>query len=78
MLIILHTQVQVLNVGDGHGSYIHDYNLESTGKVDIYYKGHRFSGTWTSPGAHKPLTFKLFGGQALSLPPGLVWIDIVS
>jgi Protein of unknown function (DUF3048) N-terminal domain/Protein of unknown function (DUF3048) C-terminal domain/Bacterial Ig-like domain len=78
MLILLHTKVQVLNVGDGHGSYIHDYDLESTGKVDIYYKGHRFSGTWTSPGAHKPLTFKLFGGQALSLPPGLVWIDIVS
>jgi hypothetical protein len=78
MLILLHTHVQVLNVGDGHGSYIHDYDLESTGKVDIYYKGHRFSGTWTSPGAHKPLTFKLFGGQALSLPPGLVWIDIVS
>ncbi|HEY8840082.1 MAG TPA: DUF3048 domain-containing protein [Candidatus Dormibacteraeota bacterium] len=78
MLILLHTQVQLLDVGDGHGSHIHDYNLDSSGKIDVFYKGHRYSGTWSSAGAHKPLTFKLAGGQALSLPPGLVWIDVVS
>jgi len=78
MLILLHTQVQLLDVGDGHGSHIHDYNLDSSGKIDVFYKGHRFSGTWSSAGAHKPLVFKLAGGQALSLPPGLVWIDVVA
>ncbi|MEA2655581.1 MAG: hypothetical protein QOI23_946 [Chloroflexota bacterium] len=78
MLILLHTQVQLLDVGDGHGSHIHDYNLDSSGKIDIYYKGHRFSGTWSSTGAHKPLTFKLANGTPLSLPPGLAWIDVVS
>jgi hypothetical protein len=77
MLILLHTQVQLLDVGDGHGSHIHDYNLDSSGKIDVFYKGHRYSGTWSSAGAHKPLVFKLAGGQALSLPPGLVWIDVV-
>jgi hypothetical protein len=78
MLILLHTQSQLLDVGDGHGSHIHDYDLDTGGKIDVYYKGHRFSGTWTSTGAHKPLTFKLTSGQALALPPGLVWIDVVS
>jgi hypothetical protein len=78
MLILLHTQVQLLNVGDGHGAYIHDYNLDSSGKIDVYYKGHRFAGTWTSTGAHKPLTFKLTNGTVLSMPPGLVWVDVVS
>jgi hypothetical protein len=78
MLILLHTQAQLLDVGDGHGAHIHDYNLDSGGKIDIYYKGHRFAGTWTSTGAHKPLVFKLDGGQALTLPPGLVWIDVVT
>lgn len=78
MLILLHTQVQLLDAGDGHGSHIHDYNLDSSGKIDVFYKGHRFSGTWGSAGAHKPLVFKLAGGQALSLPPGLVWIDVVA
>ena len=78
MLILLHTQVQLLDVGDGHGSHIHDYNLDSSGKIDVFYKGHRYEGTWATAGAHKPLLFKLSNGQALSLPPGLVWIDVVA
>jgi len=78
MLILLHTQVQLLDVGDGHGAHIHDYDLDTSGKIDVYYKGHRFAGTWSSTGAHKPLTFKLTNGTTLSLPPGLVWIDVVS
>jgi hypothetical protein len=77
MLITLHTQVQQL-AGDGHGAYIHDYNLDSSGKIDVYYKGLRWTGTWSSTNAHKPLTFKLSGGQALTLPPGLVWIDVTT
>jgi hypothetical protein len=78
MLITLHTQVQLLDVGDGHGAHVHDYNLDSSGRIDVYYKGHKWAGTWTSTNAHKPLTFKLSNGQALSLPPGLVWIDVTS
>ena len=78
MLITLHTQVSLLDVGDGHGAHIHDYNLDSSGKIDVYYKGHRFAGTWTATAAHAPLTFKLTNGQVLSLPPGLVWIDVTS
>jgi hypothetical protein len=78
MLITLHTQVQLLDVGDGHGAHIHDYNLDSSGKIDVYYKGHRFAGTWSATGAHAPLTFKLTNGQVLSLPPGLVWIDVTT
>jgi Protein of unknown function (DUF3048) N-terminal domain/Protein of unknown function (DUF3048) C-terminal domain/Bacterial Ig-like domain len=78
MLITLHTQVELLNVGDGHGSYIHDYNLDTSGRIDIFYKGHKYAGTWSSTGAHNPLSFKLSNGQPLSLPPGLVWIDVTS
>jgi Protein of unknown function (DUF3048) N-terminal domain/Protein of unknown function (DUF3048) C-terminal domain/Bacterial Ig-like domain len=78
MLIILHTQVILLNIGDGHGSYIHDYNLDSSGRVDIFYKGLRYAGSWSSTNAHGPLTFKLADGQPLNLPPGLVWIDVTS
>jgi hypothetical protein len=78
MLIVLHTQVQVLDIGDGHGAYIHDYNLDSSGRIDILYKGHRYSGTWSSTGANQPLTFKLSNGDPLNLPPGLVWIDVTS
>ena len=77
MLIVMHTQESLLSVGDGHGSYIHDYNLDSNGKADIYYKGQLFSGTWSSTDSHGPLSFAV-NGQSITLPPGLVWVDITA
>ena len=77
MLIVFHTQEYLLNVGDGHGAHIHDFNVDSSGSVGIYYKGLGYTGTWTSTDSHGPLTFTLDNGQQLTLPPGLVWIDVV-
>ena len=74
MLIVLHTREQYLVV-DGHG--IHDYDLDTSGRFEVYYKGQGYSGTWSSTDSHGPLTFTLDGGQVLTLAPGLVWIDIV-
>lgn len=78
MLIILHTRESLLNVGDGHGAHIHDYDLDSSGRIDVSYKGMGYAGTWSSTDSHGPLTFTLDGGQSLTLPPGLVWIDVTS
>jgi hypothetical protein len=78
MLIVLHTQEQLLNVGDGHGAHIHDYNLDSNGRVDIFYKGMQYAGFWNSTDSHGPLTFTLADGSPLSLPAGLVWIDVTA
>jgi hypothetical protein len=77
MLIVLHTQESLLPVGDGHGSYIHDFNLDSSGKADVYYKGQSYAAAWASTDGHGPLTFTL-NGDPLTLPPGLVWIDITA
>jgi hypothetical protein len=76
MLIVLHTREQLLDVGDGHGAHIHDYDLDSSGTVNVYYKGLGYKGTWRSVNAHQPLAFTLDNGQPLTLPPGLVWIDV--
>jgi hypothetical protein len=76
MLIVLHTREQLLNVGDGHGAHIHDYDLDTSGAIQVFYKGQGYSGSWASTDSHGPLTFTLSGGQVLSLPPGLVWIDV--
>jgi hypothetical protein len=78
MLITLHTQETLLNVGDGHGSHIHDFNLDTSGAVDIYYKGQGYKGYWKSTDSHGPLTFTLANGMPVSLPPGLVWIDVTA
>ncbi len=76
MLILLHTREQLLDVGDGHGAHIHDFDLDTNGHVDIFYKGQQYSGSWSSTDSHGPLNFTLDSGQPLSLPPGLVWIDV--
>ena len=78
MLIVLHTAESLVNVGDGHGAHIHDFDLDSGGAVQIYYKGLGYTGTWSAPNGHGPLTFKLDSGQVVTLPPGLVWIDVVA
>jgi hypothetical protein len=77
MLIVLHTREQLLNVGDGHGAHIHDFDLDTSGAINVYYKGQTYSGTWKSVDSHAPLVFTLNNGQPLTLPPGLVWIDVV-
>lgn len=76
MLINLHTTEQLLNVGDGHGAHIHDYDLDTSGRVDVFYQGLHYTGNWSSTDSHGPLTFTLDGGQVLTMPPGLVWIDV--
>jgi hypothetical protein len=76
MLIVLHTREQLLNVGDGHGAHIHDFDIDSSGAINVYYKGLGYRGTWKSVDGHGPLVFTLDGGQNVTLPPGLVWIDV--
>ena len=74
MVIVLHTREQYLVI-DGHG--LHDYDLDTSGRIDVLYKGQQYAGTWSSNDSHGPLVFKLDNGQDVTLPPGLVWIDIV-
>src|SRR5713226_2665756 len=76
MLIAFHTAEQLVNVGDGHGAHIHDFNMEMGGNADLYYKGVLYQSTWSAPDRNGPLTFT-FNGQAVTLPPGLVWIDVI-
>jgi hypothetical protein len=78
MLVTLHTRESLLNVGDGHGAHIHDYDLDTGGRIDVYYKGMQYAGSWSSTDSHGPLTFTIDGGQVLALPPGLVWIDVTA
>jgi hypothetical protein len=78
MLIVLHAKNWLMDVGDGHGAHIHDFEIDTNGRAEFFYKGQQYGGTWASTDRRGPLSFTLDGGQALSLPPGLVWIDVVS
>ena len=78
MVIVLHTREWLMDVGDGHGAHIHDFELDTSGRAEFYYKGLGYGGTWSAPDRHGPLSFTLDSGQALTLPPGLVWIDVTA
>ena len=75
MLIVLHTRESYLVI-DGHG--VHDYDLDSSGAIGVFYKGQGYSGTWKSVDRNQPLVFTLDSGQVLTLPPGLVWIEVTA
>ena len=57
---------------------MHDYDLDSSGVIGVFYKGQGYSGTWKSVDRNQPLVFTLDSGQVLTLPPGLVWIDVTA
>ncbi len=76
MLMVIHTREWLLDVGDGHGAHIHDFELDTNGRLDVFYKGQQYGGTWASTDSHGPLVFQLDSGQPVTLPPGLVWIDV--
>ena len=78
MLVVMHTQETTLNISDGHGSFIHDFNLDTTGTADVYYKGSHYTVTWSGSDPHKPITFATADSQPLTLPPGLVWVDVTA
>jgi len=76
MLIQLHTREQLLDVGDGHGAHIHDFDMDTNGRIEVFYKGQHYTGNWASTDSHGPLAFTLDNGNPLTLPPSLVWIDV--
>jgi Protein of unknown function (DUF3048) N-terminal domain/Protein of unknown function (DUF3048) C-terminal domain/Bacterial Ig-like domain len=78
MLILLHTQETLLDVGDGHGSHIHDFNLDSGGAIEIFYKGLEYRGFWAAGDHNGPLTFTTADGKPVTLPPGLVFVDVIA
>ena len=45
-------------------------------EIEVFYKGQHYTGTWASTDSHGPLAFTLDNGNPLTLPPGLVWIDV--
>jgi hypothetical protein len=78
MLIVMHMPVTVTGIiEDVNGARGLDYNTEAGGRADFYYQGLKYAGTWAAADRSSPFTFALDGGQQVSLPAGLVWVDAV-
>lgn len=79
MVIVVHTkETPTPYVEDVAGAHGLDFDMQSGGRAEFYFGGVKVSGTWAGADAHNPLTFKSDAGQSITLPPGLVWMDVVS
>lgn len=78
MVLVVHTsEFLVPDIESGCCTHGRDFNLDSGGGLDVYYRGQHASGTWSTPDPNSPLEFRNAAGAPISLPNGLVWVDVV-
>lgn len=79
LLVVMHTRESITNivedVGGGRGR---DFDMESGGPAEFYYRGKKATGRWSAADRASQFQFTLDSGQAITLPKNLVWIDVVS
>ena len=54
-----------------------DYDLQGTGKADLYTRGQHYAATWSLPDPNQPLQLLGPDGRDLALPAGLTWVHLV-
>lgn len=78
MVVVIHTtETTTSYVEDVAGAHGLDFDMQSGGRAEFYYGGTEVTGSWGGSDIHNPLTFKSGSGQPITLPPGLVWVDVV-
>jgi Protein of unknown function (DUF3048) N-terminal domain/Protein of unknown function (DUF3048) C-terminal domain/Bacterial Ig-like domain len=78
MVLVLHTrEFLVADIESGCCTHGRDFDLDSGGALDIYYRGQVVTGSWSAADRTSPLVFKNAAGQEINLPNGLVWVDVV-
>jgi hypothetical protein len=78
MVIVLHTrEFLVADIESGCCTHGRDFDLDSGGAIDVFYRGKHVVGGWAAADRSSPLVFKNAAGQELLLPRGLVWVDVV-
>jgi len=79
LLVVMHARETISSiVEDVGGAHGRDFDMESGGAAEFYFRGKMQSGRWSGPDRRSPFTFQLDNGQPLTLPPNLVWLDVVS
>ena len=78
MVLVLHTrEFLVSDIESGCCTHGRDFDLDSGGALDIYYRGQQVTGSWAVADRMSPFIFKNAAGQEINLPDGLVWVDVV-
>jgi len=78
MVLVMHArEFLVSDIESGCCTHGRDFDLDSGGPLDIYFRGQHATGTWSAANSSSPLVFANASGQVLDLPNGLVWVDVV-
>ena len=79
MVVVIHTtETPTSYVEDSAGAHGLDFDMQSGGRAEFYFGGSKVSGRWNGSDARNPLTFQSDSGASITLPPGMVWVDVVS
>lgn len=79
MVVVLHTRATATNyVEDVNGARGLDFDLENGGRAEFYTGGKMATGKWAGADRNAPLSFTSEDGKPLTLPRGLVWVDVVT
>ena len=54
-----------------------DFDLQGTGRADVYTRGQHFAASWSLPDPNQPLHLLGADGRDLVLPAGLTWVHLV-
>ncbi len=75
-VLVLRVRVGDAGYLDPAGNPVPETKLTGTGPAMVFHGGRLVRGTWSKDGYDAPVTLKA-GGNALTLPPGKVWIELV-
>jgi len=78
MVVLMHTrEFLVRDIESGCCTHGRDFDLDSSGTAEFWYRGLRYGGTWSAADRSSPFVFRLSDGSELTLPRGMVWVDVV-
>jgi hypothetical protein len=78
LLVVMHARETITGiVEDVGGAHGRDFDMESGGAAEFYFRGNMQSGHWSAPDRRSPFTFQLDDGRILTMPRNLVWVDVV-
>jgi hypothetical protein len=78
MVVVMHAGVAVTNIiEDLNGARGLDFDMESGGGAEFYFMGKRATGKWAAADRSSGFTFTYDDGRPLTIPRGVVWVDVV-
>ena len=75
-LVVMFARVGVAGYRDPAGNPVPETIVKGSGRAVVLHDGTATETTWKKPARNSPISFETKDGQALSIEPGHVWIEL--